>query len=72
MKNLIFLELMLIIATVPVFRAGWWLLDSFDWLNEPFGILVSLAAGLLFSGIALSKINSKKNIMPRLSGKVKE
>ncbi|HDR15283.1 MAG TPA: hypothetical protein ENN79_07360 [Desulfobacteraceae bacterium] len=59
MKKIIFWVIILVIATVPIFRAFWMLLDNIDWLNEPAGIFVSFAAGVMAAIWALVRINSK-------------
>ena len=59
MKKIIFWELILIIASVPIFRAIWILLDSADWLNEPVGIFVSFIVGAIVAVWALARINVK-------------
>jgi hypothetical protein len=56
---MIFWEIILVIATVPIFRAFWMFLDNIDWLNEPAGIFVSFTAGLIAAIWALVRINSK-------------
>jgi hypothetical protein len=59
MKKIIFWELVLILATVPIFRALWILLDKADWLSEPMGVSISFVAGVILAIFALIKINSK-------------
>ena len=59
MKRIIFWETILILATVPIFRSIWILLDSADWLNEPVGIFVSFAGGVIVTVWALVRIHSK-------------
>ena len=59
MKKMIFWEIIFVLATVPIFRALWMLLDNIDWMSEPAGVFVSLAAGLIVSVLALFRINAK-------------
>jgi len=58
--KIVFWEIILIIATVPVFRAIWLLLDSHDWFFEPAGLVLSLIVGLALSIFAFIMIHRRK------------
>ncbi|KAF0126106.1 MAG: hypothetical protein FD189_1486 [Elusimicrobia bacterium] len=59
MKKLVMWEILLILASVLMFRSFWVFLDGFDWMNSTAGLLVSFAAGMLLAGRALAGINSR-------------
>jgi hypothetical protein len=59
MKKRVFWELVLILASVPVFRSLWIMLDNMAWLQEPLGVSVSLMAGLALGAWALFNLHSK-------------
>ena len=61
MKKIIFWEIIFVLASVPIFRALWMLLDSVNWLNEPAGIFVSFASGVAVAALALIGIHSSRN-----------
>ncbi len=60
MKNkshLVFWEMVLILASVPVFRSVWLLLDGIEWMSRPVGLWASLAVGLILGIVALGAVN---------------
>ncbi len=59
MKKIVIWELALIIATVPVFRAVWIILDSIDFFNKIHGIIFSFAGGIAIALWALVMIHRK-------------
>lgn len=50
-------ELMLIFASVFIFRSLWMIYDQITWMNQEAGIIVSLIAGVIMTLIALVKLN---------------
>jgi len=52
-RYLLFAELVLIIAGVFVFRGGWLLLDSLDFMRTPSALWLSLLAGSAVTVCAL-------------------
>jgi hypothetical protein len=58
---IIFWELLLLTASVLVFRGLWHLLDRVPWLNQPVWLWVSLGAGLGISSVALYFLNRAVN-----------
>ena len=60
MKNkshLVFWELVLILASVAVFRGLWLLLDKVEWMNHRAGLWASLAVGVIVCVVALLAVN---------------
>ncbi len=60
MKNkprLVFWELVLILASVLVFRGLWLLLDKVEWMNHRAGLWASLAVGVIVGIAALIAVN---------------
>ena len=60
MKNkshLVFWELVLILASVLVFRGLWLLLDKVEWMNHRAGLWASLAVGVIVCVVALLAVN---------------
>ncbi len=58
MKNrlyLVFWEMVLIFASVLVFRGGWLLLDGMEWMNRPAGLWASIGLGAIVAIVALSR-----------------
>jgi hypothetical protein len=51
-------EMMLIVATIPVFRSVWMLLDDIQFMNSPAGLYGSLALGVILSLVALRIVNN--------------
>jgi multisubunit Na+/H+ antiporter MnhB subunit len=59
----IFWELLLVFASVLIFRSLWMIFDKLSWMNESSGILGSLLLGIIltfFSLIALNEMISVK------------
>ena len=60
MKNkshLVFWEMVLILASILMFRSAWLLLDGIEWMSRPAGIWASLAFGVIVGTVALAAIN---------------
>lgn len=57
MKKLVFWEIVLILASVPLFRSLWLLMDGVAWLNGRPGLYISFAAGLALASLAIFRIN---------------
>ena len=60
MKNkshLVFWELVLILASVLVFRGLWLLLDKVEWMNHLAGLWALLAVGVIVGLVALVAVN---------------
>ena len=55
--SLVFWELVLMLASVPIFRGMWLLLDGIEWLNRPAGLWASLAVGGILALVALAAVN---------------
>ena len=56
MKKLIWMEMMLIGASILIFRSGWTLLDSMAWASGGVGLTVLLVAGIFLAAFALHHI----------------
>ena len=56
MKKLIWMEMLLIGASILIFRSGWTLLDSMAWASGEVGLTVLLVAGVLLAAFALHHI----------------
>jgi hypothetical protein len=50
-------ELVLLLASILVFRSGWLLLDQFVWFGSVTGLAILLAIGFVVCIIALRSIN---------------
>jgi len=50
-------ELVLLLASILVFRSGWLLLDQFVWFGSVKGLVILLAIGFVVCIIALKSIN---------------
>lgn len=50
-------ELLLLAASILVFRSAWLLLDRSDWASSPTGLVVLLGSGVGLSVVALRAIN---------------
>jgi len=60
MKNksyLIFWEMVLILASILMFRSAWLLLDGIEWMNRPAGLGLCLAVGVIVGTVALAAVN---------------
>ena len=58
MKRIIWLELVLIGASIPIFRSVWTLLDSIPWANTRTGLVVLLGVGIVATVAALRGIEA--------------
>jgi hypothetical protein len=56
--QVVFWEMVLIVATIPVFRSVWMLLDDIPLMNSPAGLYGSLAIGVILSLVALRIVNN--------------
>jgi len=54
---LVFLELVLILASILMYRSVWLLLDRTDWMSQPAGLWASLAVGVIVAAVALAAVN---------------
>ena len=63
MKKIIGLEMLLIGASILIFRSVWNLLDSIAWASGKVGLALLLVVGVLAAVVALRSIEalSKKN-----------
>ena len=63
MKKIIWMEMLLLGASILIFRSVWTLLDSIAWAKSKVGLTVLLVAGVLATLMALRGIEalSKKN-----------
>jgi len=64
MKNksyLVFWEMVLILASVLVFRSVWLLLDRIEWMSRPAGLWTSLTVGVTVVAVALATMNRDSN-----------
>lgn len=59
-NRLIGWELVLLIASILVFRSGWLLLDEIKWARETPGLLALLLPGVVLCVFALRGIHSDK------------
>jgi hypothetical protein len=63
MKNensLIRWELLLLFASVLVFRSVWLLLDGMKWAREPIGLWALLVPGVVLCVVALRAIHAER------------
>lgn len=63
MKKIIWMEMVLIGASILIFRSVWTFLDSIAWASGRVGLAVLLVAGVLVALFALRSIEalSRKN-----------
>jgi len=60
MKNksyLVFWEMVLILASILMFRSAWLLLDGIEWMGRPAGLGVSLMVGVSVGAVALAALS---------------
>lgn len=60
MKNksyLVFWEMVLILASILMFRSVWLLLDGIEWMTRPAGLWASLAVGVIVGAVALAALS---------------
>jgi hypothetical protein len=55
--KIIFYELLLVIASVLIFRSLWIFFDRISWMNHDYGIAGSLIAGILVTLISIMRLN---------------
>lgn len=55
--HLIFLEMVLILGSIPVFRSVWMFFDSIEFMNQPAGIVLSFVAGIAICLVVLIGLN---------------
>ena len=56
-SHLVFWEMVLILASILMFRSVWLLLDGIEWMGRPAGLGVSLAVGVIVGIVALAAVN---------------
>ena len=56
MKKIIWMEMVLIGASILIFRSVWTLLDKSTWASGEVGLTVLLVAGVLLAAFALHHI----------------
>ena len=58
MKKIICLEMVLIGASILIFRSVWTLLDLIPWAKSPSGLAVLLGVGIVVTVVALRGIEA--------------
>lgn len=58
MKNIIWLEMVLIGSSILIFRSVWTLLDSIPWATSRNGLTLLLAVGIVATVVALHGIEA--------------
>jgi hypothetical protein len=58
MKRIIWMEMLLIGASILIFRSVWTLLDKIAWASGKVGLVVLLVAGVLAAVVALRSIEA--------------
>jgi hypothetical protein len=58
MKKIIWLEMVLIGASILIFRSVWTLLDLIPWAKSPSGLAVLLGVGIVVTVVALLGIEA--------------
>jgi len=56
-SSLVCWEMVLILASVLVFRGTWLLLDRVEWMSRPVGLWTSIAVGVIVAAVALAAVN---------------
>jgi hypothetical protein len=56
-SHIVFWEIVLLVGSIPIFRGVWMFFDWLDFMNGVTGIVLSLAAGIVFCIIALLALN---------------
>ena len=59
--HLVFLEMVLILASILMFRSVWLFLDGIEWMSRPAGLWASLAVGVIVGIVALAAVNRASN-----------
>jgi len=57
MNKMIIFEIILLIASVLIFRSLWILMDQVAWLSSPAGLLISMALGVIIMAWSLIYLN---------------
>jgi F0F1-type ATP synthase assembly protein I len=58
MKKIIWMEMVLIGASILIFRSVWTLLDSIAWASGEVGLVVLLVVGIVATVLALRSIEA--------------
>jgi hypothetical protein len=58
MKNIIWMEMLLIGASILIFRSVWTFLDSIPWASGGVGLAVLLVVGMVAAVVALRSIEA--------------
>ena len=58
MKKIIWLEMVLIGASILIFRSVWTILDLIPWAKSPSGLAVLLGVGIVVTVVALRGIET--------------
>jgi len=58
MKKIIWMEMLLIGASIFIFRSVWTFLDSMPWASGGVGLTVLLAVGIVAAVLALRRIEA--------------
>lgn len=58
MKKILWMEMLLLGASILIFRSVWTLLDSVAWAKGTVGLIVLLVAGVLAALVALRSIEA--------------
>lgn len=58
MKTIIWMEILLLGASILIFRSVWTLLDSMAWAKGTVGLIVLLVVGVLGALVALRSIEA--------------
>jgi len=69
MKKIIWMELLLIGASILIFRSVWSFLDSIAWASSGVGLAVLLVVGMVAAVVALRSIEA---LTGQKGGKAKE
>ena len=57
-KKIIWMEMVLIGASILIFRSVWTLLDSIAWASGKVGLMILLVAGIVATVVALRSIET--------------
>jgi hypothetical protein len=61
MKKIIWMEMLLLGASILVFRSVWTLLDRMAWAKDTIGLTLLLVVGVLAAVVALRSIETLSN-----------
>jgi hypothetical protein len=56
--KIIIYELLLVFASVLIFRSLWMIIDRISWMNQDYGIYGSLIVGIIITVISLMRLNN--------------